>query len=539
MCAHTERAVGIVRSCHACRRTRSGGGTRVRGPGGHRAAPFPRAGRHTQRSAGVLTTARHLVETGALDSDVIYPSVLTQKVDKDYLYMPGYYLVLASGYAAFGFGTIPSILPSMAAHIVATIALFFGVNKVFGKDVATVAALVFAFLPANLAYAITAMVEPTLAAAVLVSLAIFIYLPAQTKAVVGPLLLAIPMFFRETGLVVGIPFVLMILFNQRGDQARAFHWSRGMSAALFVVLTALVATAVLKSDLSAGRPSLEPLIIVSNDEQTIYNDAYVLQRVRPDAQEWLTAPVVKVVSNARQLAGIFTGSARALLDRGVSGLTGAGYLEVVSLGLMLAGLPLSALAVIRRPRDPLLVGGLGLVGVTLLAILGLYFVRHFQAVRILLIGVPFECIAFGVLLSSLPRLPRKVTYVVAGLTMACGVGLTVAALHPTDVERAETQRHLEFMQRIGHDKSLVLVTPSDLPFDYLYTNYPVRWSFVPVDRQTLRLLNASYPVGTIILESGSTETELTADDLVAEGLNLVETMRLDGHEYAVYKRTSG
>ena len=485
---------------------------------------------------GYITTARNLVETGLLDSEVIYPSVLTQTTDKDYLYMPGYYLTLAATYAIFGFGNIRSLLPSMLAYVVGTIALFLAIRKLYGMDVATISALLFAFFPANLAYALTAMVEPMLTAALLVSLAIFIYLPTKVKVALGPLLLALPMVFRETGAVVGLPFASLILLDHGVDPARSLRQLRWKPTALFLVLAAVAVTAVLKADFSDGRPSLEPLILISKDEGTIYNDAYFFQSENPGVPALLAAPFVKFAYNARQLVGIFAGSARSVLNGGPSALTGADYLELVCLGMMLAGVPLSALAIKRRPRDSLLIGGLAAVIVLLVAILGQYFVRHFQAVRILLIGVPFECVAGAVLLSSLPRVAPTVRFLVVGLAVALGMTLTVAALRPTDAERTSAQRDLEFMQGIHSDNRFVLVTPTGLPFDYLYAHYPVRWASVPFNAQTLKLLDATYPVGTVVVDNSSSETELTAGDLAAEGLHLFQTTRLDGHEYAVYKR---
>ena len=258
--------------------------------------------------------------------------------------------------------------------------------------------------------------------------------------------------------------------------------------------------------------------------------------MHPDSLALLTAPVVKLAYNWRLLIGIGAGSVRAVLAHGLPALTGAEYLEVASLGLMLAGVPLSALALRRKPRDPFLLGGLGATCVLLLAILGLYFVPSFQAVRILLIGVPFECAACALLWADLSHSPRKLRYVLTGLGMAFGIALTVAALRPTDAERVQSQHDVEFLQSIRHDNRLVLVTPVELPFEYLYAHYPVRWSFVPLDQRTFHLLNETTPVGTVVLESSTTETRLTAAELAAEGFNLVETTLLDGHEYVVYQR---
>src|SRR5262249_40457795 len=181
------------------------------------------------------------------------------------------------------------------------------------------------------------------------------------------------------------------------------------------------------------------------------------ERLNPSLEELLSAPVQRFTFNARLLIAIFKGTQQAILQTGLTTLNGVGYLEVVSLGLMLAGVPLTTIAMIRKPHDhPLLVGGLAVLCALLLAILALYFVRYFQALRILLIGVPFECIASAILLSSVWRAPRKVSYLAVALIVAVNVSLMVAALRPTASERAESQRDLAFMQSIRHDDRFVL-----------------------------------------------------------------------------------
>jgi hypothetical protein len=83
--------------------------------------------------------ARNFVDTGKLSGNLIYPSVLTQPVDKTYVYLPRHYMALALAYAAFGFGAIQSLLPNMVAYVVASLALFAATLKLYGKYVATAA----------------------------------------------------------------------------------------------------------------------------------------------------------------------------------------------------------------------------------------------------------------------------------------------------------------------------------------------------------------------------------------------------------------
>jgi len=85
----------------------------------------------------------------------------------------------------------------------------------------------------------------------------------------------------------------------------------------------------------------------------------------------------------------------------------------------------------------------------------------------------------------------------------------------------------------------VLVAPPELAFDYVYTHYPVGWSFVPANRETLRLLTATHTVGTLVLPATSSDTALTASDVAGEGFRLVETAQVDQARYLVFRSARG
>ena len=330
---------------------------------------------------GYIAAARNLVDTGHLQSHLIYPSLLTQAADKSYLYMPGYYLALALTYIVFGFGAVQSALPSMVAYVVAGIALFLSALRLYGRDTATIATLLFLFFPANIVFAVTAMAEMTLIAAALVAFAIFVHLPFTWRVGLGPLLLVLPLMVRETGIVIAIPFAFMIW-------AGGGTW-RTRAAVLFALLSTLVVALVLRSDIANGRPSFTVIELFSKDERLIYGDAFLLQHLQPTLTEWLVAPIEKLVFNARQLAILAVWTVRTGRDLH----SDVASLEVVSLILILAGIPVSAVACLRRPRDPIPLAALAVSCVLLVAILSLYFVLFFQAVRHLLLAVPFECLA--------------------------------------------------------------------------------------------------------------------------------------------------
>jgi hypothetical protein len=487
---------------------------------------------------GYIGVARNFLDSGHLHSTLIYPSLLGQLAQKDYLYMPGDYLALAAAYALFGFGAIQSVLPSMLAYVVASVALFFGVLELYGRDIATLAALLFVLFPANIVYALTAMPEMMVVCAAVIAFAIFVYLPFTLKVALGPGLLVLPLLFRETGVAIALIFAALVLFDHR----RLRPWA----ALLFAVGSLAVVWLVLRSDISAGRPSLALLDIFSTDERSLYSDALALGRIHPTLQEWLRAPLVKLAHNGRLLAKVFSSAALAFVEHGALPQTGVSLLETTSLGLMLSGIPLGLVAIVRRPRDPLLFGAVAVLATLLTAILTLYFVLFFQAVRILLLAVPYECIVFAVLLRSLQRRMGSSPWRIAswstriclglGVVGLASLGLTYAALAPDPSEQLSAKRDTAFLESIQHDDHYVLVAPWQLAFDYVYDHYPVTWAFLPANRETLVLLDATYPVGTILLPASGADTELTADEILKAGFEEMPPAVLEAERYEVFKR---
>jgi hypothetical protein len=487
---------------------------------------------------GYISVARHLVETGELRSSLIYPSVLTQLTDDKPLYMPGHYATLAVAYRLFGFGAVQSILPSMVAYVISSLGVFFAFLKVYGRNFATAGALLYVFFPPNIAFGLTAMSEMTLLAAAVSALALFVYLPPRLKVVIGPCLLVLPLLFRETAVLLIVPFALLILFGE--------GTLRPKRALVFAALSTLVTALVLAAEFSLSRPSLSMLEIFSLDEQSIYADAFMLQQMHPGLGDWLAAATTKLAYNAQLLKVMFTWAVSTFTRTGVWPQAGASSLELISLGLILLSIPMGIVASVFRRRDPLLVGGLAVLSILFAAIMTLYFVRYFQALRVLLLAVPFACIVWVVLLQLLDRgihtqvrvrrFRRPLVAGFFGLAAVFGVGLTNFALATDAAERSITERDAAFTESLQHDQRFVLVSPWELGFEYVYQHYPASWSFVPTNRATLHLLNSSHPVGTIILPLASDETTLTAEDVRSEGFNLVTTADLDGKSYMVFQR---
>jgi hypothetical protein len=71
---------------------------------------------------------------------------------------------------------------------------------------------------------------------------------------------------------------------------------------------------------------------------------------------------------------------------------------------------------------------------------------------------------------------------------------------------------------------------------YVITHHPVRWSFVPANVETLRLLGEKYDIGTIVVPFDHSTVKLRRADVMAVGFEPHGKYRIDGTLFSVFKR---
>ena len=157
---------------------------------------------------GYITTARHLLDTGEIESWLVYPAHVGKEAWRQY--MPGHYICLALAYKTLGFSAFSSQLPNLIGFVLTCLGGFWIANHCYGKRAAWVTALLLAAFPASLNYAFTAMSELTFTAAGAVAIVGFLLAPQRLRPWLTPLLLALPFLFRETGALFVIPLGLVI-----------------------------------------------------------------------------------------------------------------------------------------------------------------------------------------------------------------------------------------------------------------------------------------------------------------------------------------
>ena len=92
------------------------------------------------------------------------------------------------------------------------------------------------------------------------------------------------------------------------------------------------------------------------------------------------------------------------------------------------------------------------------------------------------------------------------------------------------------LESLRHDDSRMLVASHTHAMRYVIDHFPVPWSFVPSDRETLDLMMRWYDIGTLVITPQQAERLSQGGDL--PGFERVRsiTMPVTGMSYFVYKR---
>jgi 4-amino-4-deoxy-L-arabinose transferase-like glycosyltransferase len=433
---------------------------------------------------GYITTARWLAETGELRSHLIYPSHLREPRYR--LYMPGTYYVLAVGHILFGPGDVAWRIPAMLSFVLAAVGVFLIGRRFYGRVEGVVAAGLFMLFPPMGAFAFTAMPQLPFIAAGVSAFCIFAYLPARLRGFLVPVLLVGPFLFRETGALLIIPMLLVL----HGELRRR----RGMTVMAVSLSSILVLYGLLEWQKASGRGSLSPVAFGSFN----YANAF------PPAPAPLTIG---------RLWMDLTGNVSSSIDGLWLHLRHRDEVALF-LGLILAFAFLATLRGARRDSrravDTLALGAGLLAFAAALMISTLYTWSLYRGLRAVLFTFPLlaVCVAPG-LVSGLRRLQRGLPRPVSLLSALGAIGLLIGgAWHGArrlvpQFDGAAGRRAVAVLEGLDLRQGGVLVAPSDFALDYVLRHYPLRWSFVPRNSRTLRLLARKYHVQTIIVATNT------------------------------------
>lgn len=322
---------------------------------------------------GYTNVARSLLANGTVQSNTIFPSTLWQNATKDVLYMPGHPAAIAVSYKLFGIGPFQSILPSMVSYLIAMLAIYLIGARFYSSLAGLVASLLFALFPPILFFAYTAMLELTFVAAFTAAVCACLYLPHRLRPWLGPLCLGVPFLFRETTAFVAVPLGLYFWLERRDKLA----WR----SVVFVALSVVLLTALYRSDLSAGRPSLVKANIFG-DWHAVYDDATAQQAAsNPSWQDWMKVLPARTLRNVKFL--FFNPDFAPFV-------TGGNYILLLVTALV-------GLAAIGR-RDKLAWSFSALNVIAITALVTLFSVPGYRAIRYLIFAYALNVVVIAPLL---------------------------------------------------------------------------------------------------------------------------------------------
>jgi hypothetical protein len=471
-----------------------------------------------------ITAARQLADTGTLESNVIFPSVIQQPYTRNLFYMPGYYFILAAIYKLLGYGVFQSLLPSLLSFVVAAVCTFLIAKKCFNQKVGMIAVWLFLFFPAIAFYALTAMIDMTVLATSAVSVCAFMYLPRSARPWAGPLCVGLPFLFRETTALLIVPLAILILLEHGQLRARV---ARALG---FGLVTLLCLNLLYGADFSAGRPSLIQRYWEGNGFDDYFDGA--------SSRAFNYDPIGSGARVIRER--ITTNVAWLLFDPNKS----PGELPLL---FIIWGSTAVALLYGIMRRDAFAIAfGLLALGIIIFDLFT-YRLSGYIGLRIFLFTTPFLAIIIGRIIEVLllarvgPRWQRLALGVQLALALVLALAgvWTVRAMFKTDAGfDLFVDGFTRFVEQIHPDERYVVVSAFPYSGEYTLEHYPVRWSLIPANRATLRMLAARYQIGTLVLPLANRidAFPLTAEDMASTGLVFDEKATFSGFEFAIYRR---
>jgi len=468
-----------------------------------------------------ITTARNLAETGKLTFGLVFPAYVDRPDWRPY--MPGHVWTLAASYRLLGFGVLSSLLPNLIAFVVAAAAVFVGACRLYGRGPGLAACALFCAFPGATCYAFTAMQDPTFVAASAVALAAFACAPPRARPWVVPAGIALAYVFRESAMLLSIPMAWTVWRT---------HPRPARSLAAAGVLSLLVVQG-LDAWQSAQGKDLELFSFVLRGNFN-YRDAYL-----PPLDASLGAILAGIPENLARNAGVMAEQ------------LGEAWFQLSTVGLALllaASIACTVLGWRARARDAFALGA-GLLGLAVIAAVFLvYDVKGQKAMRTALFTLPALCIGLAGAVDGrawLARLRggRGAARIAAGAAALVVLGLlgtlTVSAARELRASDPVVDATLAELDALDHDDSQLIIVAHDVfseTMAFAVWHWPVPWSFLPSNEETLDLMLERYRVGTLIVYSraaGSSGPQATA---LGGELRFVKPITINDREYYVYQR---
>jgi hypothetical protein len=322
------------------------------------------------------------------------------------------------------------------------------------------------------------MAELTVMAASVLAFYVCIKLPIKVSPVLGGLVVLFPVIFRETSVLILIP-ALAALWQKWELETRRRN-------SLIFVSVAFVGFLLLLKWPLGGRPNLMVAQMFGGFKE-LYTDGLFFNSFKPSGFEWIRALVSRLFENIRFLFQLRPITFEVYFNK---------LIVLLSVLFFLGG----------GFRRSLFEFSVGLMSLSLCSLqMAVYTPASFRATRVFLLLSPFMVMVLGNKMASW-QISNRVK-VVVGFLIVVGsfkFGFYNVVRQFSNL-RVQEQKTIEFVDSLSPEKEKVFIGPFWLVSPWVQSRYPIQWSFLPANKQTFEMLQAQYPVGTVLLH----ESELS------------------------------
>ncbi len=460
-------------------------------------------------SIGHVTTARHVADDHHAETSLIYLLMLPRHAT--HLYMPGYYLLLAFSYLLLGVSTFAALLPNFIAYIATSVLIYLVASHRYGIKTGVLAAVIFILIPCQLGLTFMAMTELTLTFVIFLSFTIFYFAKIKYKYFLAPVLITVCYLFRQTAIFMLIPFVLQIVYEDHALPIKKYG-----KLAVTCLVTVILTTLSNKWMMSQGMYGVDFKLLLSGGIK--YGSAF---QITPTS----SLPILLYENFMRNLHDLLTYSNPLLTLDGMNGY----YRSSLYLFLIFEIVCIvQAIKTFRQDFFPL---------ATILMSLALFLVC-------MVIDVGYPSVVMRIVLYSMPFLAISASVALLNRknASACLLGVMILLLVHSGLATQKTlneyrqvhDKRLQFFASLHLDAREILVSPVDISMEWVLDHYPLKWTFVPTDEATLKLLQQKYAVNVIVLSQYDLQS-LPHEVLVRNGMGLSDKVNFAGTNYYVYK----
>jgi hypothetical protein len=480
---------------------------------------------HTMNDqVGYVTAARNLADSGRLESSLYYPALLNYYKSHNLLYMPGNYYIRALFFSIFGYSTFVAFLPNLLSFVGSAVVLFLIARHLFNNETAYMSAICFMLFPPVVLYAYSAMMEILIVFFCLLAVFIFLKIPQRVRFILGGLTLVLPYVIRESALLMLPGFAAMIYLDSN---------DKPTEKSLFFVFSSLSLIYILKKiPYISNIPPHFTLSLVNISG--LYNDAFAVKDIRLSYGDTLLILLDNLTKNLSFFKSFIFAS-----QYWPAGFTF--YLMVLVLSFICLIIVLFNKKIKKAFAYFTLATALLTIAITFSVLM--YFMN--SGIRQILFVVPFLlCIIFYALLTSEISKRRGLTLFLLSVILVSCFFLFFISLRnfKNDFVRANAYERKcnDFLDLLGVSKVSFFVAPHNISLDYVNNHYPIKWSFIPANEKTLKLLSDRFTIDMLIIPVGDNLIYENKSNTVKASLGdgkfiMKKAVNFSGQSYIIYE----